>query len=112
MRRKEVDVYGAARARRLSGRRAARKGWKRVRERTCRTRSRVSGVCADEEEEEEEGGGVGRRALLRLKMGGGAEAMRWVGREEGLYNIYWRKSEAVLTGDLPFSSDVVFFFFF
>lgn len=71
VRRKEVDVYGAARARRQSGRRAARKGWKRVRERTCRTRSRVSGVCADEE------GGVGRTALLRLRVGGGAEAMRW-----------------------------------
>lgn len=69
---KEVELYGAARARRQRGRRAARKGWKRVRERTWMSRSRVRGPCGGGS-----GGewGVGRVLLLLREMVGGAEAM-------------------------------------
>lgn len=73
---KEGEEAGAARARRQRGRRAARKGWKRVRERTWRRRSRVRGAWVGV------GGGVGRMLALRL-MGGGVVAMRWIGKRGG-----------------------------
>lgn len=73
---KEVELYGAAKARRQSGRRAARKGWKRVRERTWTRRSSVNGACAGGDR------GVGRTLLLLLRsMIGGADAIcSWIGK--------------------------------